>query len=163
MPRVSLCKRLLTTGFLLFCLCVTNAVSNGTYSLIPLFSMELTCCLLLQLYRKCGEAERSVGILEDYLKNHPNEADLSVIHLLAVMLMEDNAYLKALDLIEFAKQRYFTGKWMPLNLSIKAGICHLHLGHMEEAEVCWSSVLKFLVVSSSAITHSNWHVMQCKG
>ncbi|XP_009781369.1 uncharacterized protein LOC107832204 isoform X1 [Nicotiana tabacum] len=93
-----------------------------------------------QLYRKCGEAERSVGILEDYLKNHPYEADLSVIHLLAVMHMENNAHLKALDLIECAKQRYFTGKWMPLNLSIKAGICHLHLGHMEEAEIIFSAL-----------------------
>lgn len=107
--------------------------------------MKLTSCLLLQFYRKCGKHESSVGILEDYLKNHPIEADLSVIHLLAVIHMEDNAHLKALDLIERAKQRYFTGKQMPLDLSIKAGICHLHLGHIEEAEVCWSLILKFLV------------------
>ncbi|KAJ8557801.1 hypothetical protein K7X08_004567 [Anisodus acutangulus] len=93
-----------------------------------------------QLYRKCGEHECSVGILEDYLKNHPTEADLSVIHLLVVIHMEDNAHLKALDLIECAKLRYFTGKQMPLNLSIKAGICHLHLGHIEEAEIIFSAV-----------------------
>ncbi|XP_059299491.1 uncharacterized protein LOC132052132 isoform X1 [Lycium ferocissimum] len=93
-----------------------------------------------QLYRKCGEHECSVSVLEDYLKNHPTEADLSVIHLLAVLHMEDNAHLKALDLIECAKQRYFTGKQMPLSLIIKAGICHLHLGHIEEAEIIFSAV-----------------------
>jgi len=69
--------------------------------------------------------------------------------------MEDNAHLKALDLIEWAKQRYFTGKQMPLNLNIKAGICHLHLGHIEEAEVCLSLMLKFLVAYRSAITNNN--------
>ncbi|XP_055832295.1 uncharacterized protein LOC129901198 isoform X2 [Solanum dulcamara] len=95
----------------------------------------------VQFYRKCGKHECSVGILEDYLKNHQTEADLSVIHLLAVIHMEHNAHSKALDLIECAKQRYFTGKQMPLNLSIKAGICHLHLGHIEEAEIIFSAVL----------------------
>ncbi|XP_015168450.1 general transcription factor 3C polypeptide 3 isoform X3 [Solanum tuberosum] len=94
----------------------------------------------VQFYSKCGKHECSVGILEDYLKNHPTEADLSVIHLLAVIHMEDNAHLKALDLIEWAKQRYFTGKQMPLNLNIKAGICHLHLGHIEEAEIIFRAV-----------------------
>ncbi|KAK4375326.1 hypothetical protein RND71_006003 [Anisodus tanguticus] len=121
--------------------------------------MKLTCFLLHQLYRKCGEHECSVGILEDYLKNHPTEADISVIHLLAVIHMEGNAHLKALDLIECAKQRYFTGKQMPLNLSIKAGICHLHLGHIEEAEVCLSLISKFLVAYRSAITHSNFAML----
>ncbi|CAN4098039.1 unnamed protein product [Withania somnifera] len=94
----------------------------------------------VQFYRKCGKHECSVGILEDYLKNNPTEADLSVIHLLAAIHMEDNAHLKALDLIERAKHRYFTGKQMPLHLSIKAGICHLHLGHIEEAEIIFSAV-----------------------
>ncbi|KAM3323972.1 general transcription factor 3C polypeptide 3 isoform X1 [Capsicum chacoense] len=94
----------------------------------------------VQYYRKCGKHEYAVGILEDFLKNHPTEADLSVIHLLAVIHMEDNAHLKALDLIECAKQRYFTGKQMPLNLSIKAGICHLHLGHIEDAKIIFSAV-----------------------
>lgn len=103
--------------------------------------MKLTSCILRQYYRKCGKHEYAVGILEDFLKNHPAEADLSVIHLLAVIHMEDNAHLKALDLIECAKQRYFTGKQMPLNLSIKAGICHLHLGHIEDAKVCLSLIL----------------------
>ncbi|KAG8386514.1 hypothetical protein BUALT_Bualt03G0156400 [Buddleja alternifolia] len=87
-----------------------------------------------QLYQKCGQHERVVCILEDHLKNHANDANLSVVDLLASVLMESNAYARALEHIEHAEQVYCTGKEIPLYLIVKAGICHVHLGHLEKAE-----------------------------
>ncbi|KAG9131854.1 hypothetical protein Leryth_016565 [Lithospermum erythrorhizon] len=88
-----------------------------------------------ELYRKCGQHERAVTMLEAYLKEHPNEPDLSVVNLLVVVNMERKEHLKALELIERTQQVYSIGKEMPLYLSIKAGLCHAHLGNLEKAEV----------------------------
>ena len=97
------------------------------------------------MYLKCGQLEHSICILEDYVKGHPSEADTSVIDLLAAIFMESNAYDKALQLIEHANLVYFSGKELPLNLTIKEGICHVHLKNMEKAEVCCMCIF-FIVV-----------------
>ncbi|KAL5843128.1 hypothetical protein ACOSQ4_009086 [Xanthoceras sorbifolium] len=88
-----------------------------------------------KLYLKCGQVERSTGILEEYLKEHPSEADLSVLDLLLAILMQNDAHEKALHLIGHAHMVYFSGKELPLKLKIKAGICYLRLGNMEKAEI----------------------------
>lgn len=59
-----------------------------------------------------------------------------VVDLLASVLLENGEYARALVHIEHMQQEYCTGKEIPLNLTIKAGICHIHLGHKEKAEVC---------------------------
>ncbi|KAK1433400.1 hypothetical protein QVD17_10310 [Tagetes erecta] len=86
------------------------------------------------LYRKCGQHERSIHILEDYMKKNPKDADLSVVLLLASFLMSENAHEKALHYIQYAHQSCSEVKELPFDLSIKAGICHVHLGNMEKAE-----------------------------
>ncbi|XP_059668319.1 uncharacterized protein LOC132313533 isoform X2 [Cornus florida] len=86
-----------------------------------------------RLFQSCGQVERSIGILEDYLKHHTTEADLSIVELLAVTCMENNEYAKALQHIELA-HTYSSGKELPLQLMTKAGICHLHLGNLEKAQ-----------------------------
>lgn len=91
-----------------------------------------------QLYAECGHTERSISILENHLKSHPSGADFGVIDLLAAILMETNAYNNALQHIEHAHQVYYSGKELPLELKIKAGICHVRLGNIEKAEVCTS-------------------------
>ncbi|XP_044463688.1 general transcription factor 3C polypeptide 3 isoform X2 [Mangifera indica] len=87
-----------------------------------------------KLYIKCGKTERSVGILEDYLKDHPSEVDLSMVDQLVDILMSSNAHDKALQHIELAHTVYCSGEEVPLNLKIKAGLCHLQLGNKEHAE-----------------------------
>ncbi|KAJ0085375.1 hypothetical protein Patl1_06855 [Pistacia atlantica] len=99
-----------------------------------------------KLYIKCGKIERSVGMLEDYLKDHPSEVDLSVIDQLIDILMSSNAHDKALQHIEHANTVYFSGKEVPVNLKIKAGICHIQLGNMEHAEVVENEVILVIVV-----------------
>ncbi|EXC33654.1 General transcription factor 3C polypeptide 3 [Morus notabilis] len=88
-----------------------------------------------KLYKRCGLVERSIHILEDYLNNHPTEADLSVIDLLASILMETNEHSKALQHIEHALLVYCSGKELPFNLTVKAAICHIYLGNMKKAEM----------------------------
>ena len=91
--------------------------------------------LFIQLYQKGGQLEHSICILEDYVKGHPSEAGISVIDMLASIFMESNSYDKALQLIEHAKLVYYSGKKLPLNLTIKEGIYHVNLKNMEKADV----------------------------
>lgn len=90
----------------------------------------------LQLYKRSGSRERAVSVLEAYVKSHVNNADLSVVVLLVSLLMETNQNAKALEHIEHAQQAFCAREQIPLDLTIKAGICHLHLGDLEKAEVC---------------------------
>lgn len=92
------------------------------------------CKAAAKLYSSCGQTERSISVLEDYLKGHPSEADLSIVHMLAAICMGKGEYVNALQHIELAQSVYCSGKEMPLHLATKAGICHLHLGNMEKAE-----------------------------
>ncbi|KAK6134192.1 hypothetical protein DH2020_032082 [Rehmannia glutinosa] len=93
-----------------------------------------------QLYKKCGKCERAVCMLEDSLRNHVNVANLSVVDLLASVLMETNAYARALEHIDRTQQVFSTGNEIPLHLIIKAGICHVHLGHLEKAEAYFNDL-----------------------
>ncbi|PWA68583.1 tetratricopeptide repeat (TPR)-containing protein [Artemisia annua] len=86
------------------------------------------------LYQKGGKHERSVNILENYMNKNPKDADLSVVSLLASMLMSANEHEKALHHIEYAQRTCSSGKELPAELLIKAGICHVHLGNMKNAE-----------------------------
>ncbi|KAA3463161.1 general transcription factor 3C polypeptide 3 isoform X1 [Gossypium australe] len=104
-------------------------------------SVDSIDCNGSNLYQKCGQIERSFAILEGYLEGHQDEADLSVINLLVSMLMQNNAYERALQQIEQAHAIYYSGKELPINLKTKSGICHIHLGDIEKAEV-FCSVLQ---------------------
>lgn len=74
-------------------------------------------------------------MLEESLRRHTGVANLGVVDLLVSVLMENDEYARALEHIEQAQQVYNTGKEMQLDLITKAGICHVHLGHKENAEV----------------------------
>ncbi|XP_057508578.1 uncharacterized protein LOC130791465 isoform X2 [Actinidia eriantha] len=90
------------------------------------------------LYQKCGQKERAASVLEEYLRNHPREADLCIVDLLASLCMENNAHAKALQHIEHAQHVSCGGKELPLYLVIKAGICHIHLGNNAKAETIFN-------------------------
>ncbi|GKV35145.1 hypothetical protein SLEP1_g43450 [Rubroshorea leprosula] len=90
-----------------------------------------------KLYLKCGQVEHAIDILEDYLKSCPSEADLSVVELLVAILMEIKAYERVLKQIEHVQTVIYSGKELPLKLKAKSGICYLHLGNMEKAEILY--------------------------
>ncbi|KAL6214877.1 hypothetical protein ACLB2K_014309 [Fragaria x ananassa] len=85
-----------------------------------------------EMYPKCGQTEH-IHMLEDYLRAHPTDADLSVIDLLVSLLMENNAHNEALQHIEHAQLTLYSGKEPPLEMKVKAGICHANLGNMRKA------------------------------
>lgn len=87
-----------------------------------------------KLYLRCGQVERSISILEDYLNGHPTEYDLTLVDLLAATCMENSLHDKALRYIEHAQLVCCSGKELSLPLTVKSGICHVHLGNMEKAE-----------------------------
>lgn len=91
-----------------------------------------------EMYEKCGQRERSVHMLEEYIRAHPTEADLSVIDLLVSLLVENNAHNEALLHIEHAKLVFYSGKEMPLEMKVKAGICNAHLGNMRQAAILFT-------------------------
>ncbi|XP_062019613.1 uncharacterized protein LOC133736186 [Rosa rugosa] len=86
-----------------------------------------------EMYEKCGQRERSIHVLEEYLRAHPTEADLSVIDLLVSLLMENNLHNEALQHIEHAQLTLHSGKELPLDMKVKAGICQANLGNMRKA------------------------------
>ncbi|KAJ8449150.1 hypothetical protein Cgig2_004205 [Carnegiea gigantea] len=94
------------------------------------------------LYKKCGQFERAIGILEDYLKDHPPKDDPSVVEMLVSIYMERNEHSKALEHIEYAKRVCSCGEEFPLNLTIREGICHAHLGDLDKAEFHFSALQK---------------------
>ncbi|KNA25827.1 hypothetical protein SOVF_002940 [Spinacia oleracea] len=90
------------------------------------------------LYKRSGQIERSITILEDYLNKHPSEADLTVVDMLALFFIENNSFTKALEHIEHAKKACGLVKEFPLCLRVREGICHAHLGNLEKAEICFT-------------------------
>ncbi|KAH6819727.1 hypothetical protein C2S53_020841, partial [Perilla frutescens var. hirtella] len=89
---------------------------------------------LTQLYQKCDQHERAMNMLEENLKRHMNVARVGVVDLLVSVLMENGKYARTLEHIEQTQQDC-TGIEIPLDLITKAGICHVHLGHNEKAEL----------------------------
>ncbi|KAL4583203.1 hypothetical protein LXL04_007770 [Taraxacum kok-saghyz] len=92
------------------------------------------------LYQKCGQHERIVSILEEYLNKNTKDGDLSVVQLLASIHMLGNAHEKALHHIEYAQLNYSGGQDLPVELLVQAGICHVHLGNMEKAQALFGGV-----------------------
>jgi len=91
---------------------------------------------------RCGQLEHAISILVEYVNSYPSEADLSVVDLLATIYMENNAYDKAIQLFHSHSQK----KPLPANLVMKEGICHLHLGNSEKAEVQWLLLFLFCAI-----------------
>lgn len=95
-----------------------------------------------KLYLQSGQAERCIGVLEDYIKASSENVDLSVLYMLIGILMEHDGKVKALQHIERAQVVYFKGRELPLNLIVKAGICNLHIGNLEKAVSCFNTLLE---------------------
>jgi len=127
-------------------------------NLIGMLFLLLFICLFIfwQLYKKCGQFERTIGILEDYLKDHPPKDDPSVVEMLVSVYMERNEHSKALERIEHARRVFSCGEEFPLNLTIREGICHAHLGDLEKAEVCYLNISgnrKICLLSFSCVSY----------
>lgn len=87
------------------------------------------------MYRKCGQASRAIKVMENYINKYSSVADLNMFSLLIDLLMENNSHGRALQFIGQAKSIFCSGKDMPLYITVKAGVCQLYLGEIENAKV----------------------------
>lgn len=85
--------------------------------------------------QKNGQAEQATQVLEKLIEDSPYEADLSAVNLLAELHMANGAFATTISWIDQARELYSADQPLPLDLSVKAGICHAYLGDLQAAEV----------------------------
>ncbi|MCO5600950.1 hypothetical protein L7F22_055067 [Adiantum nelumboides] len=95
------------------------------------------CKMAAKMRQQSGRTDEATNILKKLLHEHPTEADLTVVNLLADLYMENRAFSSVITCIEEARTIYCAGQGLPLDLAIKTGIAHAHLGNEKVArEYC---------------------------
>ncbi|KAG8089649.1 hypothetical protein GUJ93_ZPchr0011g28392 [Zizania palustris] len=93
-----------------------------------------------QMYRDCGQIDKAVNLLEDYVNAQTMNIDSSLLDLLISLFLRNNAHSEALRHIEKAHLVLGSQHKLPVQLQAKAVICHAHLGDMSHAEVFLQNV-----------------------
>lgn len=92
------------------------------------------CKMVAKMRQKNGQSEQATQLLEHLIETYPYEADLSAVNLLAELHMANGAFAITISWIDRARELYSADQPLPLDLSVKAGICHAYLGDLESAE-----------------------------
>ncbi|KAL3694342.1 hypothetical protein R1sor_007993 [Riccia sorocarpa] len=93
------------------------------------------CKMVARMHHKTGNCDRAIQVLERLIEEYPAESDLTAVNLLAELLMERGQFATAIAHIDHAATMNGNpDQNLPIDLSIKAGICHAHLGNLEDAE-----------------------------
>uniref|UniRef100_A0A0E0MEK8 General transcription factor 3C polypeptide 3 n=1 Tax=Oryza punctata TaxID=4537 RepID=A0A0E0MEK8_ORYPU len=93
-----------------------------------------------QMYRDCGQIDKAINLLEDYVNAQTTNIDSSLLDLLISLYLRNNAHNEALTLIERAHLMFGSQHNLPVQLQAKAVICHAYLGDMKHAEVFLQNV-----------------------
>ena len=88
------------------------------------------------MYRECGQIDKAIDLLEDYVNIQTTNSDWSVLDLLISLYLRNNAISEALKQIEKARLQLRSQQKLPVQLQAKEVICHAYLGDMKHAEVC---------------------------
>ncbi|KAK1549136.1 hypothetical protein Q3G72_028948 [Acer saccharum] len=97
--------------------------------LLTLWLQAISVLTEVVMFNPClPDMYHTLGLVYDTIGNAEKAA--------ASVFMETNAYDKALQHIGHSHLVYYSGEELPLNLKIRAGICHIHLVNMEKSEVC---------------------------
>ena len=88
------------------------------------------------MYRECGQIDKAINLLEDYVNTQTTNSDWSVLDLLISLYLRNNAISEALKQIEKARLQLRSQQKLPVQLQAKEVICHAYLGDMKHAEVC---------------------------
>lgn len=86
------------------------------------------CKMVAKMHHQGGRIEDAKQVLKKLIDEHPTEANLTVVNLLADLHMDNKDFSAAITCIEHARKVYCSGQGLPLDLAVKAGICHAHLG-----------------------------------
>ncbi|XP_052136286.1 uncharacterized protein LOC127754757 [Oryza glaberrima] len=93
-----------------------------------------------QMYRDCGQIDKAINLLEDYVNAQTTNIDSNLLDLLISLYLRNNAYNEALRLIERAHIVFGSQHNLPVQLQAKAVICHAYLGDMKHAEMFLQNV-----------------------
>lgn len=93
-----------------------------------------------QMYRDCGQIDKAINLLEDYVNAQTTNIDSNHLDLLISLYLRNNAYNEALRLIDRAHIVFGSQHNLPVQLQAKAVICHAYLGDMKHAEVFLQNV-----------------------
>nr|CAB3480345.1 unnamed protein product [Digitaria exilis] len=88
-----------------------------------------------QMYRDCGQIDKAINLLEDYVNTQTTIIDWSVLDLLISLYLRNNALGEALNQIEKARLQLRCQQKLPIQLQAKEVICHAYLGDMKHAEI----------------------------
>jgi general transcription factor 3C polypeptide 3 (transcription factor C subunit 4) len=88
------------------------------------------------MYRECGQIDKAINLLEDYVNTQTTNTDWSVLDLLISLYLRNNAPSEALKQIKKARLQLRSQHKLPVQLQAKEVICHAYLGDMKHAEVC---------------------------
>ncbi|KAJ7521433.1 hypothetical protein O6H91_19G054300 [Diphasiastrum complanatum] len=100
------------------------------------------CRMVAKMQHKNGQHQRAIQVLEKLIEENPTEADFTAVNLLAELYMEQGLHLSAIAQIDHARMRYCSGRGLPLDLTVKAGLCYAHTGDFESAERCFKELMK---------------------
>ncbi|XP_015698100.1 general transcription factor 3C polypeptide 3 isoform X2 [Oryza brachyantha] len=93
-----------------------------------------------QMYRDCGQIDKAISLLEDYVNGQTTNIDSSLLDLLISLHLRNDAHSEAMRQIEKAHLVFGSQDKLPVQLQAKAVICHAYLGDMEHAEVFLQNV-----------------------
>ncbi|GJN36576.1 hypothetical protein PR202_gb25452 [Eleusine coracana subsp. coracana] len=88
-----------------------------------------------QMYRDCGQIDKAINLLEEYVNTRSTNMDWSLLDLLISLYLRDNAVSEALKQIEKAHLLLGFEHKLPVKLQAKAVVYHAYLGDMKHAEV----------------------------
>jgi len=100
------------------------------------------------MYRECGQIDKAIDLLEDYVNTQTTNSDWSVLDLLISLYLRNNAISEALKQIEKARLQLRSQQKLPVQLQAKEVICHAYLGDMKHAEVCSNDSVVYLLTQS---------------
>ncbi|KAH7427586.1 hypothetical protein KP509_10G050600 [Ceratopteris richardii] len=92
------------------------------------------CKMAAKMHQQSGRIDEATKVLKKMLHEHPTEADLTVVNLLAELYMDNKAFSSVISCIEEARNIYCAGQGLPLDLAVKSGIAHAHLGNKSIAK-----------------------------
>ncbi|GAX74553.1 hypothetical protein CEUSTIGMA_g2003.t1 [Chlamydomonas eustigma] len=109
--------------------------------------------MVARLHHRMGQPHKAMEVLEKHMQDYPDSTDLTHINILAELYMEAGHFGQTYTLIQRAEQLLLQSSAscgdadtplvasLPLDLSVKAGLCLSHLGRPEDAESYLQSLL----------------------
>eukprot|EP00742_Colponemidia_sp_Colp-10_P008569 GILJ01009287.1.p1 GENE.GILJ01009287.1~~GILJ01009287.1.p1 ORF type:complete len:545 (+),score=106.57 GILJ01009287.1:27-1637(+) len=100
-----------------------------------------------KLYHKLGQSQHAIKILERCLQEQKDQTDYHSANMLCELYMELGSFEKCVQLVQ--KLGGSSVAALPIDLTIKLGICLAYLNHIDKAEQCFDLLLNCDVQSYS--------------